>query len=227
MRVYLPRLIAPTFVFIVLIVHQVGWLVQEQGWCGCILNHGQLPYKASLLLGTHSRDWSYLYTFLTGSWIHGDWQHLSGNLSSLAGLTALFILYFRKGWIRFFLMQWVISGFILFILASKGTVHIGASTWSYSFAGFLSTLAILNPNRKLLSLFFIICLWYGSMWWGIFPIEPKISFQGHISGLISGVLIGLLGRDFWLSHMFIQPTKELVDSDSADSVPVNPYDKFK
>jgi membrane associated rhomboid family serine protease len=129
MRVYLLRLIAPIFVFFVLIVHQVGWLVHEQGWCDCILNQGQLPYKASFHLGTHSRDWSYFYTFLTGSWIHADWQHLLGNLSSLAGLTTLFILYFRRGWLRFFLLQWVFSGLILFVLASKGSIHIGASTW--------------------------------------------------------------------------------------------------
>jgi membrane associated rhomboid family serine protease len=233
MKIYLPRLILPFVVFGLLIIHQVGWLVNEMGWCECIFSPGQLPYNASLLLGTHSRDWTYFYTFLTGSWIHGDWQHLLGNLSSLLGLTLLFVLYLKRGWLRFFLLQWIFSGLILFVLASKGSIHIGASTWSYAFAGFLSTLAFLHPNRKLLSLFFIICLWYGSMWWGIFPIEPKISFQGHLSGLISGILIGLLGRDYWLEQMDVHPIAESMDSnfnDSPnpnDSLPENPYDKFQ
>ena len=227
MKIPISRILTPLLVLTILILHQFAWLVVENGWYNSLYSSGNIPYQVSVILGTHAREWTYTYTALTGSWIHGNWEHLMGNVFSLAGLCLLFLLFIKKGWLRFFLIQWVISGVILFFLAPRGSVHIGASTWSYSFAGFLSTLAFLHPNRKILSLFFIICLWYGSMWWGIFPIDPRISFQGHISGLTTGVLSALLGRDFWLNRMFIVPELPVLESQEDSSKPINPYDEFK
>lgn len=227
MKLPISRILTPLLVLTILIVHQFAWLVVEYGWYNSLNSSGNLPQQVSVNLGTHAREWTFFYTALTGSWIHGNWEHLMGNVFSLAGLSLLFLLFIKKGWLRFFLIQWVFSGIILFFLAPKGSIHIGASTWSYSFAGFLTTLAFLHPNRKVLSLFFIICLWYGSMWWGIFPIDPRISFQGHISGLTTGVLIALLGRDFWLNRMFIVPELPVLESQEDSSKPINPYDEFK
>lgn len=229
MKISTIRLLAPIILLIALFAIQYLGLVAVYGWCTCFYGSGNLPQEVSVLLGTHGREWSFMYTSFTGSWIHGNWEHLMGNVFSIGGLSLLFILFIRDGWFQFFLLQWLISGIILFFLAPIGSIHIGASTWSYSFAGFLSTLAFLHPNRKVLSLFFIICLWYGSMWWGIFPIDPKISYQGHISGLTTGVLIALLGRDFWLNRMFISPELPVLDSENEDpTVPVkNPYDEFQ
>lgn len=228
MKLPLSRILSPLIVLVLLVLHQYLWLIAEHGWCNCWYSSGILPQKVSVMLGTHGREWSYFYTAFTGSWIHGNWEHLLGNVFSLAGLSLLFLLFLRQGWIRFFLIQWFISGIILFFLAPNASIHIGASTWSYSFAGFLSTLAFLHPNRKLLSLFFIICLWYGSMWWGIFPIDPRISYQGHISGLTTGVLVALLGRDFWLNRMFVSTEIPVLESEHGDSASnINPYDQFK
>lgn len=38
----------------------------------------------------------------------------------------------------------------------------------------------------------LIVLTYGSLVWGIFPVEEKVSWQGHLGGVITGVLLALL-----------------------------------
>jgi hypothetical protein len=43
-----------------------------------------------------------------------------------------------------------------------------------------------------LSLFIIFL--YGSMIWGVFPTQPRVSWQGHLSGLIVGVILAFIYR---------------------------------
>jgi uncharacterized membrane-anchored protein YhcB (DUF1043 family) len=43
-----------------------------------------------------------------------------------------------------------------------------------------------------LSLFIIFL--YGSMIWGVFPTQPRVSWQGHLSGLIVGVVLAFIYR---------------------------------
>ncbi len=228
MKFQYSKLILPISILLILIFTQFIGLISNNDFCYCVFSDGELPSEAYHVFGTHPRNWNFIYTAFTGSWIHGNWEHLSGNLVSLSGLFAIYLVFLRTSFFRFFILQWFISGLILFFVAAKGSIHLGASTWSYSFVGFLITMSILHPNRRSLSLFFIICLWYGSMIWGIFPIDPKVSIQGHISGLISGILIGLLGRDFWLDKMIIPNFKPELDSNEQynQGVPENPYDQF-
>lgn len=35
---------------------------------------------------------------------------------------------------------------------------------------------------------------YGSMIWGIFPTDPKISWEGHLSGLAIGIVLAVYFR---------------------------------
>lgn len=184
----------------------------------------QEPYLTSKF-ATHPREWSQFFTAFTGSWLHGDISHISGNLISLAGLYALFILLFPGKWFRFFILQYAISGILLFFLSPSGISHIGASTWAYSYVGFLTLITLMHPNSRVKSYFLLVCLWYGGMWWGLLPLIPGISYHGHISGLVTGVLIALIFKDYWLKYLPNAPQPSwLSDEDHREN---NPYDGFK
>jgi membrane associated rhomboid family serine protease len=178
------------------------------------------------LLGTHTRDFSRWHTLFTGSFLHGDFEHLWGNIISLIGLGFIFWLLYPAAWGYFFLWQWPVSGLILFSLGDYGENHIGASTWVYSFAGFLAIQTLRVKNIRARALFLALCLWYGSMWWGILPIQAGVSHEGHIAGLLTGVLLGLWKSDQWNKYLrseFLYVPK----SWEGDSPPENPYDQFK
>jgi hypothetical protein len=49
-------------------------------------------------------------------------------------------------------------------------------------------MAILRRNFGYRVLAGIILLYYGSSLWGLFPYRDGVSFEGHIAGLMAGVL---------------------------------------
>lgn len=150
-------------------------------------------------------------------------MHLWGNIISFIGLSTLFVLLFPKDGIRFFLIQWVLSSVLLFFIAQGETLHIGASTWLFSFFGFLFYYTLRAKNRRLKAIFLVLILWYGSMWWGLLPLVPHISYEGHLSGLITGMLMAFCGATYWnrrlLPEWHYKPKEWEQDSDLE-----NPYD---
>lgn len=175
------------------------------------------------LWGNHTRQWSHWYTAFTGPLLHGDAGHLTGNLISFLGLSGLFVLLFPRDWWRFFWLQWLISSVILFALGDRGAIHIGASTWLYAFASFLSVHALRAKDKRKRALFLVLVLWYGGMWWGLLPIMPGISHEGHISGLLTGILMAFGALPYWERRMLPEWHYQPKDWES-EADPDNPYD---
>ena len=78
--------------------------------------------------------------------------------------------------------------------ANKGAYHIGMSGVIYSLVAFLFTSGTLRKYRPLQALSLFIAFVYGSMIWGILPISPRISWEGHFMGLIVGVVLAIIYR---------------------------------
>ena len=72
--------------------------------------------------------------------------------------------------------------------------HIGASGIVYALFGFISVSGFLRKNKNLLSLSMLTVFLYGSMIWGIFPSDPSISWEGHLSGLAIGIVLAVYFR---------------------------------
>lgn len=174
--------------------------------------------------GCHTRNFKYLYTAFSGPFLHGDINHLIGNLTSFVGLSALFVLLFPRDWTRFFFAQWMLSSILLFGLGDFGELHIGASTWLYAYAAFLAVHALKSKVKRMRALFMVLVLWYGGMWWGLLPVMPGVSHEGHIAGLISGIIIALVAAPYWEKR--ILPEWHYKPKDwEKEADPINPYDE--
>ena len=171
----------------------------------------------------HPRNFKFAYTAFTGPWLHGNLEHLMGNLFSLISLSVIFVLLFPLNWMRFFISQYVVSSVLFFFVAAPNTQHIGASVWVYAFASFILTIILLQPNKKLLAIFFVTILFYGGMWWGLLPLLPHISYEGHISGTIAGILIALIDRKFYLNRL---PQRKVPQWFYQENDERNPYDSI-
>lgn len=130
-------------------------------------------------------------------WIHAhnDIKHILNNsLPTFLLLTLLFQSYREIAW-RVFFMSWFFTGALLwFIGGSNGAIHIGMSGVIYALTGFLFTSGVLRKYLPLQALSLFIVFLYGSMIWGIFPTQPRVSWQGHLSGLVIGVILAFLYR---------------------------------
>ena len=130
-------------------------------------------------------------------WIHAhnDIKHILNNsLPTFLLLTLLFQSYKEIAW-RVFVMSWLFTGALLwFIGGSNGAIHIGMSGVIYALTGFLFTSGVLRKYLPLQALSLFIVFLYGSMIWGIFPTQPRVSWQGHLSGLVVGVILAFVYR---------------------------------
>lgn len=165
------------FVVTISIVHLVQYVL-GYNW----FHYGIYPLKIENISG-----------IILSVFIHGDINHLFNNSVPLLILgTSLF--YFYKE-IALKVIVWIVlmGGFWTWISAREA-YHAGASGLIYGLFAFLMVSGFIRRNKQLISLSFFVVLVYGSMVWGIFPIKVSTSFEAHLWGFISGLVLAIYYR---------------------------------
>ncbi|MDC3253170.1 rhomboid family intramembrane serine protease [Crocinitomicaceae bacterium] len=122
-------------------------------------------------------------------------EHILNNSLPTMVLLAAIVYYYRQVALRVFMISWIGTGFGLwFFAANTNSYHIGMSGVIYAMAGFLFTSGVLRRYRPLQAISLFVAFLYGSMIWGIFPTESHVSWEGHLSGLVVGILLAFYYR---------------------------------
>ncbi|EPR73070.1 hypothetical protein ADIWIN_1851 [Winogradskyella psychrotolerans RS-3] len=130
---------------------------------------------------------------ITSPFLHGDINHIYNNSIPLFVLSvALFYFYNKIAWqvIGFGIL---LSGFLTWLIASSGN-HIGASGLVYVLVSFMFFKGIFAKHYRLIALSLVVIFLYGSMIWYVFPIKSGMSWEGHLSGLVTGLVFALIFR---------------------------------
>lgn len=124
-----------------------------------------------------------------------DYAHILNNSMPVFVFLAALIYYYRELALRIFVFSWIFTGLGLWAFAGNSfAYHIGMSGVIYALAGFLFTSGVLRRYRPLQSISLFVSFAYGSMIWGIFPMETHVSWQGHMSGLVTGIVLAFIYR---------------------------------
>ena len=111
------------------------------------------------------------------------------------GLIGIFTLPFLHGsWEH---LSYLASGLITWCIGNPESTHIGASALVYGLNFFLISSGFIRGNRMLIVISLIMVFLYGSFIWGMIPslaIPQNISWEGHLSGAIIGVLLAVFLR---------------------------------
>lgn len=144
-------------------------------------------------LGIFPRSISGAIGIFTAPFIHGSWEHLIANTIPFFVLSSmLFVFYKRYAGLYFFLL-WITTGILTWIIG-RASWHIGASGIIYALTSFLVFGGIMSRNAKLILLSVLVVFLYSGMIWGIFPQDERVSWEGHLSGAVSGILWAYLCR---------------------------------
>jgi membrane associated rhomboid family serine protease len=131
--------------------------------------------------------------FLT-HFIHSDTSHLFNNSIPLfVLLCSLFYLYKEVAY-KVLLLGGLLTGFLTWIIA-RDSYHIGASGIVYLLFSFVFFSGIIRKHYRLVALSLIIIFLYGSMIWYVLPIKDGMSWEGHLSGFLTGFLFAIIYRN--------------------------------
>jgi len=141
--------------------------------------------------GVYPRTITGLRGVVFSPFIHGSIQHLYHNTVPLFVLTvALFYFYNNIAW-RVLFFGILLSGFFTWLIGRPSN-HIGASGLIYVLVSFMFFKGILAKHFRLIALSLLIIFLYGSMIWYVFPIKEGVSWEGHLSGLVVGILFAFV-----------------------------------
>lgn len=144
-------------------------------------------------LGIYPRNISGLPGIFTAPLIHGSWQHLYSNTPPLIALFTLLFYFHQKIAVKTILSIWLLSGIFVWIFARQ-VYHVGFSGILYGLVAFVAWNGIFRRDLKSIALSLIILIYFGGMIAGILPGQEKISWESHLLGGISGVIISFLNR---------------------------------
>lgn len=123
--------------------------------------------------------------------IHSGLEHLLHNTVPILVLsTALFYFYNNIAW-KSLIWLVLLSGLGTWLIG-RPSYHIGMSGVIYALVAFLFFKGVVAKHYRLIALSLLVVFLYGSLIWGTLPLDAKISWEGHLSGFISGGVLGLV-----------------------------------
>jgi len=123
--------------------------------------------------------------------LHGSWSHLAANTAPLVVMVTMIYYGYPKSATKSLMGIWLLSGLLTWLFA-RDNIHIGFSGINHGLMFFLFSIGVLRRDHRSIALAMIVFFLYGGMIWSVFPNDPDISFELHLFGSISGVLMAFL-----------------------------------
>jgi membrane associated rhomboid family serine protease len=148
----------------------------------------EVKFEDLTTLGIYPRTIQGLRGIIFSPFLHGSLEHLYNNTIPLFILVAALRYFYRKQAIKVIVYGILLSGFITWLIGRE-SYHIGASGLIYVLVSFIFFKGIQTGYYRLVALSLTIAMLYGGMIWYVFPdAGEEISWEGHLGGLITGLL---------------------------------------
>ncbi|RSK42073.1 rhomboid family intramembrane serine protease [Mangrovimonas spongiae] len=126
--------------------------------------------------------------------IHSNITHLYHNTIPLFVLTAAMFFFYKDIAWKVIVYGILLSGLLTWVIG-RPSYHIGASGVIYVLVSFTFFKGVFAKHFRLIALSLLVVFLYGSMLWYIFPVKEQMSWEGHLSGLITGLLFAFIFRN--------------------------------
>lgn len=125
--------------------------------------------------------------------LHAGFGHLLGNTIPFLVMGCVIAASGLQRFVQVTIIVTAIAGMGTWLIGPAHTVHIGASGLVFGYLAYLVTRGLFEHRIGHIVIGLLVLLFYGSLLWGLLP-RPGISWQGHLFGLIGGVVAA------WVIH---------------------------
>jgi membrane associated rhomboid family serine protease len=143
--------------------------------------------------GLRPREPSGLVGIFTAPLVHGDFAHLFANSVPLATVGAAMLFLYPQSTLRALPLLYLGPGGLVWLFG-RSSVHLGASGLVYGLVSYVFVAGLLRRDRRAIAASLLVVFMYGSLAWGVLPIQPGVSWETHLSAALIGVLLALVLR---------------------------------
>jgi membrane associated rhomboid family serine protease len=154
-----------------------------------------LAFRHQLLrLGILPRTVEGLPGIVLAPFLHGGFPHLIANTIPLLVLGSLVLLSGRWAFVRATLTIALLGGALTWLLG-RPAYHVGASGLIFGYLGYLVAKAWFERRAVPILIALTATALYGGVLWGVLPIMPGVSWEGHLFGFAAGIFAGRDGAE--------------------------------
>lgn len=173
----------------VLVIGLLGvmWLLEIVDYAisggGALDRYGIVAYSPDHLSG-----------ILFAPFLHAGFGHLMANSVPLLILGSLAAIRGVGKFVTASFLITMVSGIGVWLTSPPNTLTLGASGLVFGYFGYVVARGLFDRRPLDIVLSVIVVLLYSSLLLGVLPVQPGVSWQGHLFGLIGGVLAAWLLR---------------------------------
>jgi len=158
------------------------WLIPLLGWGLGLERFGVRPRQLTGLPG-----------ILVAPLLHAGFTHLIANSLPLLVLgTAMLHLYPHSAF-RVLPAVYLGPGIAVWFFGKSG-IHVGASGLVYGLVSYVFVAGLIRRDRRAIAASLLVCFMYGTLAWGVLPIDPAVSWETHLSAALIGALLAIVLR---------------------------------
>jgi membrane associated rhomboid family serine protease len=144
--------------------------------------------------GLSPRSFGELRDVIPMAFLHHGFAHLISNTVPLLVLGFIAALSGLRRFAAVVVTIMIIGGLGVWLTAPDHSNTVGASGVIFGLLGYLLVRGFVNRSGLDIVVGLVVLAVYGSVLWGVLPGDPSISWQGHLFGLIGGVVAAFMFR---------------------------------
>ena len=130
---------------------------------------------------------------LSAPLVHADFAHLISNTPALLILSIAVLYFYPDSSLKVLALIYLLTGVLVWLFARQ-VYHIGASGIIYGLLGFLFFSGVFRRDNRSIAIALLVTFIYGGLIWGVLPGMKGISWESHLFGGISGIIIAFVFR---------------------------------
>ncbi len=150
--------------------------------------------------------------------VHSDFGHLISNLGPLLVLGTAILFLYPLSALRVLPAVYFGTGIVVWLFG-RDSVHIGASGLVYGLVSYIFLAGVLRRDRRAVATSLVVCFMYGSLVWGVLPMQPGISWETHLAAALIGVVLAIA-----LRRLDVPPRKQYAWEGKTDDDEVDDED---